>query len=104
MSFSPRSFFINFSVLSSVKYLISSQDKLTESSLLDLLGCKSESREQFYDDLHQNVCQGWRRRDSGINTKSGEEIVEGRKEIQECIIASTDVFDRLLDLNVTEIS
>jgi hypothetical protein len=33
-----------------------SQDKLTESSLLDLFGCKSEGMEKFCYYVHQNVC------------------------------------------------
>jgi hypothetical protein len=71
--------------------------------LLDLLGCKSEGREQFCYNLHQNVCQGRRRRDPGINTKSAEEVLEGCKQIDKCAVASTNVFDRLRDLDVREI-
>ena len=78
--------------------------QLTKSPLLDLLGRKSKSREEFYYYLNQHVCQGWRRRDPGIYTKSGEEVLEGRKQIDQCIIASADVFDRLRDPNVTETS
>lgn len=104
MSFSPWSFFINFSLSNRVRYLSHpSQDELTNSTLLYLLGRKGEGREQFYYNLHQNVCQGWRRRDPGINAKSAEEILEGRKQIYERVIARTDVFDRLRDLDVTEI-
>jgi hypothetical protein len=90
--------------LLSVKYL-TSQDKLTKPSLLDLLGGKSESRKKFYYYLHQNACQSWRRRDLGINTKSAEEVLEGREQIEECLVASTDVFNRLpvRNLDVTEI-
>jgi hypothetical protein len=58
------------------------QDKLTKSSLLDLLGRKSERREKFYYYLHQNVCQGWRRRDPGIDTKPAEEVLEGLQRNQ----------------------
>ena len=79
------------------------QDKLTESSLFDLLGCKSESREQFYYYLHQNVAQSWRGRHRVINSKSAEEVFEGREQIDECVVASGDVFDRLRDPDVTEI-
>ena len=32
-----------------------SQDKLTQSSLFDLLGCKSEGMEKFCYDVHQYV-------------------------------------------------
>ena len=102
MSFSPPSFFINFSVLHSVERL-ASQKELTKSTLLDLLGRKSERREQFYNDLYQNVCQCRRRRDPGVNSKSAEEVLERRKQIDERVITGTDVFDRLRDLNVTVI-
>ena len=71
------------------------QDRLTKSSLFNLLGRKSEDREEFYHCLHQNLCQGWRRRNPSINAKSVEKVLEGRKEIYECIVASADVFDRL---------
>ena len=102
MSFSPRSFFMNFSVL----YLVmcrNNQDELTKSSLLDLLGCESESEKKFYYDFHQNVCQGGRRRDPGIDTEPAEEVLEGRKQIDERVVTSADVFDRLWDLDVTMI-
>jgi hypothetical protein len=66
--------------------------------LLDLLGSKSERRDQFYNYLHQNVCQGRRRRDAGINTKSAEEVLEGREKVNQCVVASTHFFDRLGEL------
>jgi hypothetical protein len=71
--------------------------------LLDLLGSKSERRDQFYDYLHQNVCQGWRRRDIGINAKSAEEVLEGREKVNQCIVASTHFVNRLEELDVREI-
>ena len=71
--------------------------------MLDLLGRKSEGGEEFYDYLHQDICQNWRRRDPGIYAKSAEEVLERRKQVEECLVARTDVFDRLRDLDVTEI-
>jgi hypothetical protein len=102
MFFSPRSFFISFSVLHLVK-CPTNQDELTKSSLLDLLGRKSEGREQFDHYLHQNVCQGRRRREPGVDTESAEEVLKGREQIDECIVARTNFVDRLRDLNVREI-
>ena len=52
------------------------KDRLTKSTLFDLLGRKSEGGEQFYYYLHQNVCQCWCRRDPAINTESAEEVFE----------------------------
>jgi hypothetical protein len=78
------------------------RDKLTKSPLLDLLGSKSERRDQFYNYLHQNVCQGWRRRDAGINTESAEEVLEGREKVNQCVVASTHFVDRLGELHVRE--
>ena len=69
----------------------------------DLLGRKSERGEEFYDYLHQDIRQNWRRRDPGIYAQSAEEVLEGRKQIEECVITGTDVFDRLRYLDVTEI-
>ena len=69
----------------------------------DLLGRKSERGEEFYDYLHQDICQNWRRGDPGVNAKSAEEVLEGRKQIEEYVITGTDVFDRLRDLDVTEV-
>jgi hypothetical protein len=71
--------------------------------LLDLLGRKCEGREEFYYYLYQNVCQDWRRRDPGINAESAEEILEGREQIYERVVARTNVLDRLRDLDVNEI-
>ena len=63
--------------------------------MLDLLGRKSESGEQFYNYLHQNICQNCGRRDPGIDAKSAEEVLEGRKQINERVVARINVFDRL---------
>jgi hypothetical protein len=68
-----------------------------------LLGSKSEGRDQFYDYLHQNVCQGWRRRDSRINAESAEEVFEGREKVDQCVVTSTHFVDRLGELDVREI-
>ena len=76
--------------------------RLTKSSLFDLLRRKSKCREELYHYLQQNVCQGWRRRNPSIDTESTQEVLEGRKQVDQCVIASTDVFDRLWDLDVTE--
>jgi hypothetical protein len=78
------------------------QDELTKSPLLDLLGSKSERRYQFYNYLHQNICQGWRRRDAGINTESAQEVLEGRENVNQCVIASMHFFDRLGESDVKE--
>jgi hypothetical protein len=83
--------------------VLTSQGKLTKSALLDLLGSKSEGRDQFYDYLYQNVCQGWRRRDSGVDTKSVEEVLEGCEKIDQCVVASTHFFNSLYELDVREI-
>jgi hypothetical protein len=71
--------------------------------LLDLLSHKSEGGKQFYNYLHQDICQGWRGRDPGINAKSADEVLEAQKHIYECVIARADVFDRLQNVDVTEI-
>jgi hypothetical protein len=75
MSFSPLSFPINFSEFHLVNRR-NNQDKLTKSPLLNLLGRKSESRDEFYDYFHENICHGRCRRDLGINAKSTEEVLE----------------------------
>jgi hypothetical protein len=102
MSHSPRSFFINFSVFHSAK-CHTRQDELTKSALFNLFGRKSEGGEQFHYYLHQNVFQGLRKRDLGINTESAEELFKGREQIYERVVTRTNVFDRLRDSNVTEI-
>jgi hypothetical protein len=101
MSFSPRSFFTDFSVFHSVE-CHTSQDELTKSTLHNLFSRKSEGGEQFHYDLHQNVFQGLRKRDLGINTESAEVLVEGREQIYERIVTRTNVFDRLRDSDVTK--
>jgi hypothetical protein len=101
MSFSPQSFFTNFSVFHSVK-CHSSQGELTKSTLLDLFGRKSEGGEQFHYYLHQNVLQGFRERDLGINTESAEKPFEGREQIDKRVVTRTNVFDRLRNPDVTE--
>jgi hypothetical protein len=99
MSFSPRSFPINFSEFHLANRL-NKQNKLTKSPLLDLLSSKSERRDQFYNYLHKNVCQDWRRRDPGINTESAEEVLEGREKVNQCVVASTHFVDRLGEFDV----
>jgi hypothetical protein len=71
--------------------------------LLDLLGSKSERRDQFHNYLYQNVCQGWCRRDPGIDTESAEEVLEGGEKVNQCVVASTHFFDRLEKSDVKEI-
>ena len=51
MSFSPPSFFTNFSVFRLVK-CHTSHDGLTKSTLFNVLGRKSEGGEQFHYYLH----------------------------------------------------
>jgi hypothetical protein len=95
---------MNFSEFHSVNHHYNyNQDELTKSPLLGLLGSKSEDRDQFYNYLHQNVCQGWGRRDSVINTESTEEVLEGGEKVDQCIVASTHFFDSLGELYVREI-
>jgi hypothetical protein len=79
------------------------QYRLTKSPLLDLLRGKSECRDQFYNYLHQNVCQGWRGRDPGINTESAEEVLERREKVNQCVVASTHFVDRLGKSDIKEI-
>ena len=57
-----------------------------------MVGRKSERTEQFYYYLHQNVCQHRRERDSGVNTKSAEEVLERREQFDKRVVASTTVF------------
>jgi len=71
--------------------------------LLDLLGSKSEGIDEFNNYLHQNICQGWRKRDLGIDTKSAEEVLEGHEKINQCIIAGTHFLDSLREFDVREI-
>ena len=75
--------------------VVANKEKLTKSPLLDLLGSKGEGGDQFYNYLHQDVCQGWRRGDSGINTESAEDVLERREKVDQCVVASTHFFDRL---------
>ena len=104
MSFSPRSSFAKFSVLHSVKcYGSTWEDELTKLSLIYLLGRKSEGREQFHDYLHKNLLQCLCERDLSIDTEFAEGFLEGREQIYERIIASTDVFDCLRDPDVREL-
>ena len=79
------------------------QDELTESPLLNRLGYECERTEKLDDYLHENVCQGGCRRDPNINTKSAEEVLERLKHNDKSVVAGTDVFDRLRDIDVTEI-
>ena len=102
MSFSPQSFFKYFSVLHLVKCQ-TNHEGLTKSTLFYLLGRKGEGREQFHHYLDQNCFHGMRKRDIGINSESAEELLEGREQIYESIITSTNVFDRLGDSDVREI-
>jgi hypothetical protein len=71
--------------------------------LLDLIGCKTEGGDEFYDYLHQNFCKGWCRRDPGINFKSAEVVLEGREQVYKRVVVITNVFDRLRDLYVREL-
>ncbi len=99
MSFSHRSLPINFSVFHSV-ICRNNQEKLTESPLLDLLGSNSEGIDEFNNYLHQNICQGRRQRDIGIDTKSVKEVLEGHEKVNQCIVAGTHFLDSLKESDV----
>jgi hypothetical protein len=43
-----------------------------------------------------------RKRDLAINTEPAEELVEGREQIDKCVVTRTNVFDRLRNPDVTE--
>ena len=79
------------------------QDELTKFSLLDLLGYECQGRKKLNNYLHESVCQGWRRRDPNINFKSAEEVPERPKHNDKCVVASANVFNRLENVDVTEI-
>ena len=78
------------------------QKRLTESPLLDFPGSKSEGINEFNNYLHQNICQGRRRRDLGIDTKSAEDVLEGHEKVNQCIVASTYFLDSLRELDVRD--
>jgi hypothetical protein len=80
--------------------LRTSKDRLTQSSLLDLLCSQSKGREQFDDDLPNNLCHDPRRRDFCINTKALDKIPEGLEQVEECIVTPNHVLDSLRYLDI----
>jgi hypothetical protein len=68
-----------------------------------LLGSKSKRRDQFHNYLHQNACQGRRRRDPGIDIEPAQEVLEAPEKVNQCIVASTHFVGRLGELDVREI-
>jgi hypothetical protein len=63
----------------------------TESSSLYLFRCEGKYREQFYQDLNDDVCQYFCRWNIDIDVEAFQEITQGFKEVQERIIARADV-------------
>ncbi len=73
------------------------QRKLTEPSLLDLLGPESEDRQQLDHDLdyYTSHCGGgW---DLGVYFKTMEEMFHALEEVDDGIITRTNVLSHLYD-------
>ncbi len=58
--------------------------------------------DEFNNYLHQNICQGRRKRDLGIDIKSAKEVFEGHEKVNQCIVAGTHFLDSLRELDVRE--
>jgi len=71
--------------------------------LLELFGHKGKNGQQFHHDLDDDLPHGRCGRNIGINIQSGEEMVDGLEDVDECIIARTNVFGRLIRLVVTRV-
>jgi len=72
------------------------QRKLTEPSLLDLLGCESEDRQQLDHDLDNYTSHcggGW---DLSVYFKTMEEMFHALEEIDDGIITRTNILSHLV--------
>src|SRR5260221_5067205 len=67
----------------------------TSSSLLDLLRCQSESRENLYHDLYDNVRHCFREGDLCINVEPAEEALDGLEQVDENVIACANILRSL---------
>ena len=70
---------------------------LTQSSLLDLPCCQSESSENFNYYLYDNVLHGCRNWDPCIDIEPAEEALDGLEQVYESIIARANVLYRLVN-------
>jgi hypothetical protein len=75
--------------------------RLTQSSLLDLPRCHSKSGENLHQYFYDNVGNGRRKRDPCVNIKPAEESPDRLEQVDESIIARTNMLYRLIRLNVT---
>ena len=75
--------------------------RLTQSPLVDLLRCHSKSRENLHQYFYDNISDSWCKRDPCVNIKSAEESLDGLEQIDESIIARSNILYRLIRSNVT---
>ena len=66
-----------------------------------MLRRQSESRENLYQDLYDNVCHGFGERDLCINVEPAEKALDGLEQVDESVIACADIFRRLIHVDVT---
>src|SRR6267142_1947546 len=100
-SFSPKSFFTNFTVLCTVKRGVWEGGLgLTWSLLLDLLGHQSKSGENFHQYLNDDFGHCPSRRESGINFKTVQEVFDRLEQINKSIVGRTDVLGCLIRSDV----
>jgi hypothetical protein len=77
--------------------------RLTQLPLLDLPRCHSKSGENLHQYFYDDVGNGRRKRDPCVNIKSAEESLDGLEQLDEGIIARTNILYRLIRLNVTRV-
>ena len=76
------------------------QKGLTCSTLLDLLHRNREDIKYFNDHLHKYLRQFGLEKASRISLETCEKVVHAAKDVEEHIMARTDILCRLRDLNI----
>ena len=94
--FSPRSIFTNFSAARQARETIKN-DRPTRSALLELFGRDGKCGQKFHCDLHDNLCHDCGGRDFSINVEPFEETFDGLEEVDERIVARTNILDSLAE-------
>ena len=77
--------------------------RLTQPPLLDLPRCYSKSRENLHQYFYDDVGNGRRKRDPCVDIKPAEESLDRLEQVDESIIARSNILYRLIRSDVTSV-
>ena len=76
------------------------RDQLTPSALCNIPRRDGKDQKHLSHDVHNDVCHFITQQDMGVGLEASEEAFHLSKYVNECVLASSNIFSRLRDLGV----